>query len=426
VSSHSLPARFRKLTVGGRRDALREACGLTEQQLAGFGTDPDMLERADVMVEYAVGYVAVPIGVAPGFVIDGETRNIPLATEEPSVVAAAAFAGSLVSREGGFTTRASEPLMTAQVYLRNAPAGAEGRVLAGEQRIRSAVAAVLARMESRGGGLRRIEATRLTGTDGVNHLRVHLHVDVRDAMGANILNSVAESARPVIEELSGGEAVMCILSNAAADRTAEARFSIPVAALSRRGFTGEQVAARVVEAAAIADTDPDRAVTHNKGIMNGVSALALATGNDTRAIESAAHRFAVREGRYGSLTRFALDSGRLEGRIELPAPFGTVGGAADFHPAAKSALAVLGNPDAQTLGRIAASLGLAQNLAALSALVSEGIQQGHMRLHARRLAFDAGARGEEIAAVAARLHDSGLFDRDQAEALLREVRDDVR
>lgn len=426
MSPNSLPGNFRKLTISERRDALRRSYGLSEEQLAGLGTDQEMLERVDVMVEFAVGYAAVPVGVAPGFVIDGRTRNIPMATEEPSVIAAAAFSGTLVSREGGFTTQASEPVMVAQVYLRNAPEGAEERLLAGERRIRAAVAPVLSRMQARGGGLRRIAATRIAGTDGGNFLRVHLHVDVRDAMGANILNSAAESARPVIEELSGGEAVVCILSNAATERIAEARFSIPVAALARRGFTGEQVASGVVEAAAIADADPERAVTHNKGIMNGVTSLALATGNDTRAIEAAAHLFAARNGRYGPLSRFSLAAGRLEGRIELPAPFGTVGGALAIHPTARSSLALLHDPDARTLGRIAAALGLAQNLAALSALVSEGIQRGHMRLHARRLAFDAGARGNEVAAVAARLHDTGNFDREQAQKLLREVRENEK
>ncbi len=419
MTRHELPGRFRKLGVAGRREALRLAYGLDEFQLASFGTDGEMLERADVMVEYAIGYAAIPIGLAPGFLIDGHRVDIPMATEEPSVVAAAAFAGTLIAREGGFITRADEPVMTAQIYLRNAPIGAEDRIATGAARIREAVAPVLARMEARGGGLRNVSVSRLPSTGMV---RVHLHIDVRDAMGANILNSAAEAARGVTEELSGGTAVMCILSNAAEERLVEARFSIPVGALARPSWSGERVADGIVDAAAIAEEDPDRAVTHNKGIMNGVTALALATGNDTRAVEAAAHRFACRDGCYRSLSHFSVNAGKLEGRIELPSAFGTVGGALGIHPTAISVLELLGKPDSRTLGRIAAAVGLAQNLAALAALVSEGIQQSHMRLHARRIAFEAGARGEEVSTVAARLAGDRKFERQQAERILKEMR----
>ncbi|HUX13850.1 MAG TPA: hydroxymethylglutaryl-CoA reductase, degradative [Spirochaetia bacterium] len=419
MTPRELPGKFRKLTVVGRREAVKLAYDLEDLQVSGFGTDAQMIERADVMVEYAIGYTAIPIGLAPGFMIDTRHVDIPLATEEPSVIAAAAFAGALVARHGGFNTRADEPVMSAQIYLRNAPIGAENRIASGTARIREAVAPVLARMEARGGGLRRVTVSRLPSTGVV---RVHLHIDVRDAMGANILNSAAEAARGVTEELSGGTAVMCILSNAAEERLVEAQFSVPVGALARASWSGEQVADRIVEAAAIAEEDPDRAVTHNKGIMNGVTALALATGNDTRAVEAAAHRYACREGHYGPLSHFAIKAGMLEGRIELPSPFGTVGGALGIHPTAKSALSLLGTPDSPTLGRIAAAVGLAQNLAALAALVSEGIQKGHMRLHARRIAFEAGARGEEVSKVAARMDDDRIFDHGLAERILDEIR----
>ncbi len=414
-----LGSRFRKLTVAERRAVLAESCSLSSEEIRGFGTDEETIQRSNVMVEYSVGYLAVPLGIAPGFLIDGAVRNVPLATEEPSVIAAAAFAAGIVAMGGGFETRASDPVMTAQIYLRAVPAGREVEISRQEDAISRAVKPVLARMEARGGGLRGISVIRLPESGFV---RVHLHIDVRDAMGANVLNSAAEAARTTLEQISGGRVIMAILSNGAEERTTEARFRIPVRLLARGRFTGEEVAAGITEAWAIADEDPARAVTHNKGIMNGISALALATANDTRGIEAAAHAFAARTGRYRSLSQFTLAGDMLAGSILAPLPFGTVGGAVNFHPGARAALKVLGNPDAQTLSRIAASLGLAQNLAALSALVSEGIQQGHMRLHARRIAFEAGARNEEVAVVARRLQADKNYQQAYAERILQEVR----
>jgi hydroxymethylglutaryl-CoA reductase len=256
-------------------------------------------------------------------------------------------------------------------------------------------------------------------------LRVDVLMDVRDAMGANVLNTVAESLRAPLEQWSGGQCLMCILSNAARQRRALAGFSLPVErlrAVAGSAYTPEQVARRIVRAGELARDDDERAVTHNKGIMNGISSLALATMNDTRAVEAAAHAWACRDGRYRSLSDYRLRDGRLEGRLELPLAFGTVGGAVSFHPASRLALRLLGNPDSAGLARIGAALGLAQNLAALLALVTGGIQRGHMRYHAARLAYKAGARGEEIRAVADRLGERMLFSTEEAERALRRLR----
>jgi hydroxymethylglutaryl-CoA reductase len=260
-------------------------------------------------------------------------------------------------------------------------------------------------------------------------VRVDLRIDVRDAMGANILNSAAEHLRPYLEQLCGGRALMCILGNAAEERRAGARFALPLEALPQAaGPQGgmapscKELARRIVSAGELAREDPQRAVTHNKGIMNGITSLALATMNDTRAVEAAAHAWAARDGRYRSLSSYRCDGRTLEGELELPLPLATVGGAVGFHPASRLALKVLGRPDARRLARIAAALGLAQNLAALLALVSGGIQRGHMRYHAARLAYQAGARGGEVRLVAERLAARRAFNREEAAAELRRLR----
>jgi hydroxymethylglutaryl-CoA reductase len=285
-------------------------------------------------------------------------------------------------------------------------------------------------MKARGGGYRGMELNRLPDS-GV--LVVGLKVDVRDAMGANALNTAAEALKPELEQLSGGAAVMCILSNAARERRAGARFTLPVSKLSAlgpRGMGGAEIARRIVLASRIAAEDEQRAITHNKGIMNGISAVVLATMNDTRAVEAAAHAWAARSGRYQPLSRYTLKDEpatipgeqALEGEIELPLAVGTLGGAVSFHPAGRLALRVLGYPDAPRLSRIIAAVGLAQNLAAVAALVTGGIQRGHMKLHAARLAYQAGARGEEVRRVAEAVAKEGRYSRGEAEAILEKLR----
>jgi hydroxymethylglutaryl-CoA reductase len=292
-----------------------------------------------------------------------------------------------------------------------------------QEHLREHAAPLLERMTRRGGGWRGVD-TAFLAENGI--LRVQVHVDVRDAMGANIVNSVVENLRTPVEEITGGTVVMAILTNASERRVVTARFSVGAGRLARGGMTGPQVAHRLVTANRIAREDATRAVTHNKGIMNGVTALALATGNDTRAIEAAVHAYAARSGSYRALTHYRLDGDTLHGELALPVPLGTVGGAAGIHPASAAALGLLGRPGAVELARIAASIGLAQNFAALFALVSEGIQRGHMGLHAERLAWAAGARGGEREAVVRAMRERHEYGLEAAREELRRIRGAAR
>jgi hydroxymethylglutaryl-CoA reductase len=311
--------------------------------------------------------------------------------------------------------------MSAQVFLEGVTEEGENRLASCDPRVREALAASLSSLERRGGGYRGLRVLRLpSGT-----VRVDLLIDVRDAMGANRLNTAAERARPVLEKAGGGRALMAVLTNAAEARRAGARFSVPVERLGVRlpqGMSAAEAARRIAAASDLAQEDPSRAVTHNKGIMNGISSLALATLNDTRAIEAAAHAWAARGGSYRGLSRYTVEEGVLRGELELPLALATAGGSVDFHPASRASLSILGNPDARRLARIAAALGLAQNLAALLALVTTGIQHGHMRYHLARLAWRAGARGQEARMLARELA-GGAGDTAEARALLRKIRE---
>jgi hydroxymethylglutaryl-CoA reductase len=414
----ALPPAFHRHEPERRREELASALGLPEGALSALAGSPTNMELADVMVESAVGCLPLPVGLADGFLIDGRDLLVPLAVEEPSVVAAASHAARMVRRGGGFTTWASPPVMSAQVYLEGAPGGAVERVLAGEASLRAALSPVLASLERRGGGFRGLRASPLAG-GGV--LRVDLIVDVRDAMGANILNTAAETVRPLLERASGGRTLMAILTNESADRLAGARFRLEADRLAARlpeGMSPREAARRVAAASEVAQLDRARAVTHNKGIMNGITSLALATMNDTRAVEAAAHAWACRDGSYRGLSRYRLEGDTLVGEIELPLALATVGGSVSFHPAARACLRVLGEPDSPGLCRIAAAVGLAQNFAALLALVTTGIQKGHMKLHAGRLAYEAGARGAEVRRVADALARAGTITAAAARDLL--------
>ncbi len=417
-----LPAGFRKLDVGARRDALKKSFAFPAEEWEAISCGPELLDLADVMVESAVGCLALPLGVATGFLIDGEEIPIPMAVEEPSVIAAASFAAGLVRSDGGFVTWASEPLMAAQVFLEGVTAAGEQALAAGEADLRRALAGSLESLTRRGGGLRDVRRQRLpSGT-----LRVDLVIDVRDSLGANRLNTAAEAVRPLLEKASGGHVLMAILTNAAEQRTAGARFSVSVQRLAPGlppSMTAPEAARRVAAASAIAQEDPSRAVTHNKGIMNGIASLALATMNDARAVEAAAHLWACRDGRYRGLSRYETDGRTLRGELELPVALATVGGSVLLHPAARASLRVLGNPDARRLSRIAAALGLAQNFAAIIALVTHGIQKGHMKYHAARLAYQAGARGALARRIAEELSREGRLDAASARALVERLRD---
>jgi hydroxymethylglutaryl-CoA reductase len=424
-----LPRRFRKLDMKGRRAALAELYGSDPAEALATACPAGLEDLADVMVESAVGALPVPLGVATGFVVDGVERVVPMATEEPSVIAAASYGARIAAPGGGFRTWSTEPVMAAHVYLEGVSMQGEASLLAAEPRLREELLRFLESMESRGGGYRGMSVARVP--PGL--VRVELLVDVRDAMGANALNSAAEHARATLEEASGGHSLMAILSNAARDRRAGARVAIPFGDLGPAcppGMDPAELARRVAVASIVAREDPDRAVTHNKGIMNGITALALATGNDTRAVEAGAHAWAARSGQYRALSSFSVATDArgsvLSGELELPLALGSLGGSVGFHPATAYCLRLLGNPSGAELARIAAAVGLAQNLAALLALVGEGIQKGHMRLHAARLAYRAGARGAEIPVVAARLAEllaaRGTITAAEATATVNSVR----
>jgi len=422
----ALPRSFRKLSISDRRKALRALGLLDGPAWSATGGEGGTLELADTMVESSVGWLPVPLGIVTGMKVDGEELTVPLAVEEPSVIAGATFVGSVLSQAGGLATWAAPSLMSAQVFLEAVPPSGERAVLSHREDVEEQLRRSLASLAARGGGYRRMEVLRLAES---SLLRVEFTVDVRDAMGANLLNTAAEELTPLLESLSGGRKLMAILSNAASERRAGARFALPVArlgALGGAGLSAAETARRLVLACAAAREDQGRALTHNKGIMNGIASLALATGNDTRAIEAAAHGWAHRTGRCLPLSEFALEDDSLQGSLELPLPFAAVGGAVGFHPVTRFCLELLGNPDGPRLARIAAAVGLVQNLAAVLALVTEGIQKGHMKLHASRLAYQAGARGAEIRAVAERLSLSGSFRSEDAAAALKRLRSGKR
>jgi hydroxymethylglutaryl-CoA reductase len=415
---------FSRLPLEERQRLL--AAAAEAQEWEAVSASPPLTTLSDIMVEGAVGCLPLPLAVASGFLIDGEELAVPMAVEEASVVAAASFAARMVRRGGGFATWATEPVMRAQVFLEKVSPGGEAGIAAREPEVRERVDRLQPSLLARGGGYRGLEVVRLPQTGLV---RVDILIDVRDAMGANVLDAAAEQLRPLLQEASGGRVLLGILSNAAAERRAGARFALPLGELKPAGWREEaggpdraEIARRLVLAGELAQEDPSRAVTHNKGIMNGITSLALATMNDARAIEAAAHAWAARGGRYRGLSRYRFDGRTLEGSLELPLAFASVGGAVGFHPASRLALRVLGFPDARRLARIAVALGLAQNLAALLALVTTGIQRGHMKLHAARLAYQVGARGAEIRQVAERLSAGAGYGREEAARLLAALR----
>jgi hydroxymethylglutaryl-CoA reductase len=431
MSAGSLPEKFRKLDLPKRRELVRKVYGVEPEEWEAICADPPIGELSDIMVEAAIGSVPVPLGVAVGFLIDGAELAIPMATEEPSVIAAATYAAGILRQGGGLSSWADESVMSVQLFLEDVTMDGESRLLGERRRIGTLVDGALPGMKARGGGYRAMKLSRLPES-GV--LAVELKIDVRDAMGANVLNNASEAVKPELERLSGGVAVMCILSNAAQDRRAGARFTLPVSKLSLlapKGMEGAEVARRIVLAYRIAAEDEQRAITHNKGIMNGISAVVLATMNDTRAVEAAAHAWSARSGRCQPLSRCSLQGGSgqhpgqqvLEGEIELPLAVGSLGGAVGFHPASRLALRILGFPDARRLSRIMAAVGLAQNFAAVLALVTGGIQRGHMKLHAARLAYQVGARGGEVRRVAETAAKEGRYSRGRAVEILGKLRE---
>ena len=409
-----LPRGFRRLPLAERRAALAAALGC--ELPAALRGDAETSAVADLLVENAVGAFPLPVGLATGFRVDGEDLVVPLATEEASVVAAASYGARLLAEgEGGtgIRTEAGPPVATVQVFVEQPGDHAKHAVRNARAEIAALVDAAVASLVRRGGGFRDVTVQPIGDA-----LKVEIDVDVRDAMGANKVNTAGEAVRALLERLTGGRTLMAIVTNASRRALARASGQVPCSRLGRGGYSGAEVAQRIVRAAALANVDHDRAVTHNKGVLNGIAALTQATGNDTRAVEAAAHGWAAAGAGYAPLTSYRFAAGVLFCRLECPLPLGTVGGAVTAHPVSALALRILGNPGSRRLAAIAAAVGLAQNLAALRALVAEGIQHGHMRLHAERLAFDAGARGAEIREIAAALAQTGNMDIATARQLL--------
>ncbi|WP_313300274.1 hydroxymethylglutaryl-CoA reductase, degradative [Diaphorobacter sp.] len=398
---------FRAMTPAERWDHIVTTCQLSDADAALLrqpGALPPAL--ADGMIENVIGTFELPMGVAGNFQINGRDVLVPMAVEEPSIIAAASFMAKLAREDGGFQTSSTQPLMRAQVQVLGVsdPYGARLALL-------QARAEIIALANSRdktliglGGGCKDIEVHVFPSTPRGAMVVMHLIVDVRDAMGANTVNTMAESVSPLVEKLTGGAVRLRILSNLADLRLARARVRLTPKTLATAERSGEDIVEGVLDAYTFAATDPYRAATHNKGIMNGIDPVIVATGNDWRAVEAGAHAYASRSGHYTSLTTWEKDAtGALVGTIELPMPVGLVGGATKTHPLARLALKIMRVQSAQELGEIAAAVGLAQNLGALRALATDGIQRGHMALHARNIALVAGAVGEEIEQVARQL-----------------------
>ena len=417
---------FRALTPAQRLEHIVRAASLTTEEAALLSRPGALpLALADGMIENVIGTFELPFAVAGNFRINGRDVLVPMVVEEPSVVAAASFMAKLARECGGFETSSTDPLMRAQVQVLGTadPRGARLALL--DRR-----AEIIALANSRdhvlvglGGGCRDIEVHVFPDTPRGPMVVMHLIVDVRDAMGANTVNTMAESVSPLVESITGGKVRLRILSNLADLRLARARVRITPDLLATKEHGGDEVIEALLDAYTFAAVDPYRAATHNKGIMNGIDPVVVATGNDWRAIEAGAHAYAARGGRYTSLTRWEKDAtGALVGTIEMPMAMGLVGGATRTHPLARLALRILDVKSAQELGEIAVAVGLAQNLGALRALATEGIQRGHMALHARNIALAAGATGEEIDRVARRMAEERDVRADRAVELLKELR----
>ena len=417
---------FRSLTPAQRLEAVGWAASLNADDLALLSKPGALsLALADGMIENVIGTFELPMGVAANFVVNGRDVLVPMVVEEPSVVAAASYMAKLVRECGGFETSSTAPLMRAQVQVLGTtdPYGARQTLLRHRAEILEIANSRDEVLIGLGGGCRDIEVHVFPDTPRGAMVVMHLIVDVRDAMGANTVNTMAEAVSPLVEKITGGSVRLRILSNLADLRVARARARITPAVLATKERSGEEIIEGILDAYTFAAIDPYRAATHNKGIMNGVDPVIVATGNDWRAVEAGAHAYAARGGHYTSLTRWEKDtSGALVGTIEMPMPVGLVGGATRTHPLARLALKILDVKTAQELGEIAVAVGLAQNMGALRALATEGIQRGHMALHARNIAVVAGAVGAEVDRIAKQMAEEKDVRTDRALALLKEIR----
>lgn len=419
MKKSSLISGFYKLSPKERLVIIKEFAGLSDEECASLQKTGSLsLEAADRMIENVIGTFPLPLGIGVNFLINNRDYLIPMAIEEPSVVAAASYAAKMVREGGGFHTSSTAPVMIGQIQVVGIanPDEAKQHVLLAKQKILDEANAQDPVLSSVGGGAKDLDAKVIRTTVGPM-LIVELLVDCRDAMGANAVNTMAEAIAPMIEHMIGGHVYLRIISNLATKRLAQAWCTVPKEAVG-----GEEVVDGIVNASAFAAEDPYRAATHNKGAMNGIIAVILATGNDHRAIEAGAHAYAAIKGKYTSLSSWEKnENGDLEGKIEMPMAVGLIGGAVRTHPIAKIAIKILGVETSNEFAEVLAAVGLAQNLGALRALAHEGIQRGHMSLHAKNIAIAAGATGELINLVAERMVKERKIRMDRAKELIAEL-----
>ncbi len=420
MSKSSLVSGFYKLSPKERLEFVKRFSGLSTEECNMLGETGSLsLDSADRMIENVVGVMPMPLGIAVNFMINRRDYLIPMAIEEPSVVAAASYAAKMVREGGGFHTSSTSPMMIGQIQTvgLSDPHSARMRVLQSKEEILKKANDQDPVLVSVGGGAKELDAKVIHTSEGPMMI-AELHVDCRDAMGANAVNTMAEAVAPMIERITGGHVYLRIISNLATKRLARAWCLVPKDVMG-----GEEVVDGVVNAYAFAAADPYRAATHNKGILNGIIAVILATCNDHRAIEAGAHAYAARNGQYTTLSIWEKNGdGDLIGSVELPMAVGTIGGAVRTHPIAKIALKILGVKTANELAEVLAAVGLAQNLGALRALADEGIQRGHMSLHARNIAVAAGATGRLIDVVAERMVEERKIRMDKAKELIKQYK----
>ncbi len=417
---------FSKLSAEGRLEAIAHFAGLDIEALAPLASPDNGLPQsiAAHMSENNVGRFSLPLGFATNFRVNGRDYVIPMVIEEPSVVAASSFAARLLRDGEGILATSTDPIMTGQIHFPEPPPEPvlEDCLRDRLPELKAALDRLHPRLIAAGGGFREARVRRLVDPDGHPLAVIHIHVDVRDAMGANAVNSMAEEAAPLFEAWTGARVGLRILSNLPMHRRVHVTGRVPLKTGGGESAMDPDEARRIAEASRFAEADPYRAVTANKGIMNGIDAVMLATGQDFRAVEAAAHAFAAYEGRYAALARWRVIDDALVGTMDMPLALGTVGGITAVHPAVKANFKVLGVTEATRFAEIVAAVGLAQNLAATRALASEGIQRGHMRLHARNFAVQSGATENEVPQVVAAMVAMGRSDAQAADIALKELR----
>ena len=416
---------FSKKSYHERLELLRAQALLSPEKQTSLEQDEQVsLAVADQLSENVVGTFSLPYSIVPELLVNGQNYTVPYVTEEPSVVAAASYASKIIKRAGGFTAQVHERQMIGQVALYQVaePEQAQEKIASKKAELLELANQAYPSIVKRGGGARDLHVEQIKGE--TDFLVVYLHVDTQEAMGANMLNTMLEALKPVLEELSQGQSLMGILSNYATDSLVTASCRIAFRYLSPQRDQGREIAEKITLASQFAQADPYRAATHNKGIFNGIDAILIATGNDWRAIEAGAHAFASRDGRYQGLSQWTLDMEREElvGQMTLPMPVATKGGSIGLNPRVALSHELLGNPSAKELAQIIVSMGLAQNFAALKALVSTGIQQGHMKLQAKSLALLAGASESEVAPLVEHLIAEKNFNLETAQRYLENLR----